>query len=228
MLKPFQNTINIFIADDHELIVDALKSRFNSSDLFHFAGRAKDKEELFQRMTSSIDILLLDRICEDRELLETIEVITQKYPSTKIVVLTGRDDLHFAKKVMNSGGQGYISKALSMDEICQALKKVCNGLMTFEIGPGYVDQSIYTEGIDKLTPREKQVLCLLSKGFDYQEVATILSKNAKKDIRSSTIEKHKGNAKDKLRDFGITNDISLGYWIAESKFVPRVEFYVTN
>lgn len=224
MVMKSEGQIKVFIVDDHELITDALKSRFNSDEELVFAGRAKDKEAFFERMKPEFDILLLDRILEDQELLTMIGEIKKKYSQTKVVILTGRDDLTFATKVLKNGASGYISKATSMDNICRSVKKIHNGSRALEIGPDYTDRTMYEEGIQKLTRREKQVLCLLSKGFDYKDIAEMLSRNGNKDIKPSTVEKHKGNAKEKLKGYGITNDISLGYWIAESNLVQELDF----
>ena len=219
-----ENLTKVFIVDDHNVIVDALKSRFNKEEGLIFGGRAKNIDELFQNMSSSVDILLLDKVLEDRALLEAVGEISKKFKKTKVVIFTGKDDLKFVQKAMASGVAGYISKTLSMDEICRALRKVNNGQMTFEIGPDN-GKANFEEEVKVLTNREKQVLCLLSKGYDYVEAAKFLSEKNNKEIKPSTIEKHKGNAKDKLKDLGVIhNDIGLGLWIAESKLCEDVNF----
>ena len=128
------HNIRVFIADDHSFIVDVLKSKFNQGQDFEFTGRASSIEELFMRLNGRTDLLLLDKMGETPEMLTVIEQVQTSFPLIKIVLLTGKEDLSFAKQALETGAKGYLSKSLSMEEVCRDLMKIHAGGLVIDLG----------------------------------------------------------------------------------------------
>lgn len=219
-------SIRVFIADDHGFIVDVLKSKFSQDEGFEFAGRASTMDELYQRLNGPvhIDILLLDKIGENPDMLAAIKKVQELKPAMKVVMLTGKEDLSFAKLSLEAGARGYLSKSLSMEEICQDLRKVHTGGVVIDLGKASLHQEDECMRAKELiTPTEKQVIALLCKGFRGKEVADLLSQVNGRNMEPATVDVHKRSIREKLRDFGVTNDASLGYWACQCKLLDGTE-----
>ncbi|MCO6477719.1 MAG: response regulator transcription factor [Phaeodactylibacter sp.] len=219
-----EKSIRVFIADDHSLLVDALKARFIQSGEFEFAGRASTMEELHARLNGQADVLLLDKMEDTREMLASIASIRNSCPAVKVVLLTGKEDLAFAKQALEEGARGYFSKSLSMEEIFQGLRKVHAGGVVIDLGkagPNREDERMKAKEL--ITPTEKQVIALLCRGFRGKEIAELLSQINGRNMEPSTVEVHKRRIREKLRDIGVTNDASLGYWACECNLLDGTE-----
>lgn len=145
-------------------------------------------------------------------------------PAVKVVLLTGKEDLAFAKQALEEGARGYFSKSLSMEEIFQGLRKVHAGGVVIDLGkagPNREDERMKAKEL--ITPTEKQVIALLCRGFRGKEIAELLSQINGRNMEPSTVEVHKRRIREKLRDIGVTNDASLGYWACECNLLDGTE-----
>jgi len=216
--------IRVFIADDHSFIVDVLKSKFSQDQDFAFAGRASSMEELFSRLNKQANLLLLDMMGEIPEMLAAIGKLQELFPAVRVALLTGKEDLSFAKMALEAGAKGYLSKSLSMEEVCQDLKKIHAGGIVIDLGkvsPYQDDECAQAKKL--ITPTEKQVIALLCKGFRAKEIAELLTSINRRNMEPATVEVHKRRIREKLKDYGITNDASLGYWACQCKLLDGNE-----
>lgn len=214
----------MFIADDHDLIVDALKSHFSQSRDFEFAGRASDMEELFSRFNGQADVLLLDKMAEIPEMLAAIEKIQESFPAINVVLLTGKEDLSFAKQALERGAKGYLSKSLGIEEIGRGLRKIHAGGIVIDLGKAKpLQENECMKAKELITFREKQVIALLVKGFRIKEIAELLTQINNKNIEPGTVEVHKKHIREKLKDYGVLNDASLGYWACQCNLLDGSE-----
>lgn len=216
----------VFIADDHQAIVDAIKVQIENEQDLAYKGAAVNQQELINRLNEQVDVLLLDVICDEPEFLALIRSIMDKYPLIRILILSGKEDLLFAQQTVECGARGYISKALGLADICSAIRKIYRfpNLNLIEL-PNVKPSDYERLEVKKLiTARELQVISLLCKGFTSEKIADFLSKiNKDKTIMVSTVKAHRKNIRTKLRDYDVTNDASLGYWIAKWDLLDGTE-----
>ncbi len=210
--------IKVFIADDHQAIIDGFKNLLAHEEDLSFGGEALNASELKQRINNNIDVLLLDVFDEEPEFLCLIKELSSKYPLLKILILSGRENLLFAQKTIECGAKGYISKVLRSKDIYNTVREVHKfPSMTILKLPN--SDPVDDEGMevkDLLTPRQLQVISLLCKGFrNNEEIAEFLGKINKKTIKAGAVQSHRRDIRARLRDYGITNDTSLGYWTAK-------------
>ena len=210
--------IRLFVAEDHSFIIDAFKTRLGRETDLEFSGSARNLTELFERLNGKSDVLLFDNIVEGRDetaFLNAITKIAKDQKQIKVVVFSVSSNLNFAKKAMEAGASGYLSKSLNMDEICEAVRKVYKGRNVLDLSDDD-DSDSEDEELKKLfTFRERQVICLLCKGFNNPDIADLLGKINKRPMSASTVETHRRNIRKKGQLFGITNDASLGYMVAK-------------
>ena len=213
--------IRVFITDDHQTIADGIKMNCVNSDTFEFAGRAKDIEALtpiLSQRSDKIDVLLLDTFGTDREFVQEVKTLNRDYPHLPILILTSNDNIHFARRLMDNGARGFLHKMLGIREIFESIKEVYtypNRQIT-RLPLANPDASEREEVKKLLTQREIQVIALMCRGFrNNEEIADLLSSINNKVLLPGTVQTHRRNIKKKLRDFGITNDSSLGYWVCK-------------
>lgn len=215
----------MFIADDHSFIVDVLRAKFSQDKDFEFIGRASDMEELFARLNDNVNVLLLDKIKDEiPEMLVAIEKVQELFPAIKVVLLTGKEDLDFAKQALEKGAKGYLSKSLSMEEVFHGLRKIYAGGIVIDLGKvNPLREDEYLQAKELITPREKQVIALLCRGLRTKKIAELLTQINDKNIEPGTVEVHKRNIREKLKGYGVTNDASLGYWACQHNLLDGIE-----
>ncbi|RFS18229.1 response regulator transcription factor [Emticicia sp. C21] len=177
--------INLLIADDHNVFVEGIESLLSDNDGLKVLGRCYNVEsvkEILQAFT--VDIILLDisfpRV-EDGLML--YDYLLQHHKSIKVIFLTMHDELSIVKRVMKKGGQGYLLKNTSKTELVQAIQTVYEGkkyINSFikELMDTHDKKSRKTSFFStneiRLSPREKEVLFLISEGYTTQQMATKL------------------------------------------------------
>ncbi len=211
--------IKVFISDDHQAIIDGLKNLMGHEKDLIYSGEARSETELKTKLKNKdIDVLLLDPFDYGKNFIKLVEYLSQEHTCMRILILSGEENLPFAHKTIKAGARGYVSKALRYKDIYETIRDIYH----------FPDQTpvklTKTAPIDKsgpmvkelLTHRQIQVISLLCKGYkNNEEIADFLSHINKKHISAGSVQAHRRDIRAKLRDFGITNDASLGYWTAK-------------
>lgn len=210
--------ISVFIADDHPAIITGIKDYLIRKEDFIFSGSASQIEEMLEALNGRVNVLLLDVFLDDTdEFCELVKSLRNQYPAMRILILSGKDNLHLAKSTIENGANGFISKVLNTEEISHAIHEVYRypDMKLIKIPSPMGTDKMEGEVKDLLTPREKQVISLLCRGFpNNREIAEILTGINGDRIMAATVQGHRRNIRAKLRDYGVTNDTSLGYWTA--------------
>jgi DNA-binding NarL/FixJ family response regulator len=185
--------INVHIADDHAMVVELLIPVINNSGIAHVTGFSHKLSECRKFLSSNCpDVLLLDINMTDGDGSVFCKEVHKCYPRMKIIALTGHDEYSSVILMLKNGASGYIIKSEAVSEVIEAINAVMNG----EI---YISQQMEqiirktTKAAVYLTPREKQVLRLASKGMSNLEIAeqlgighaTVLSFRKKLNLKLS-------------------------------------------
>jgi len=196
------NTIKIAIIDDHKILRDGLKALINEmegTEVVFEASNGKEFLTLLNTFTPDLAIIDINMPIMGGE--EAIRQAKIKQPLLKTIVLSMYSDEQYFNAMKQVGADGYIMKESDYDELTQAVTTVMRG-------GKYFSQQLLLNLIDKknskasisLTPREKEILILLSKGFSTHEIA------AKLFLSERTIEKHRSELLVKTES---ANSISL-------------------
>ncbi|GJM35451.1 MAG: putative two-component system response regulator, LuxR family protein [Saprospiraceae bacterium] len=212
--------IRVFVADDHGAIIDGFKNGLIREKDLVYVGSAGNLEELKSQLktkSDKIDVLLLDVLTEGSDFFSLIEEISKNNSGIKILILSGRENLGLAKKTIECGAKGYLSKVLRISDIFNTIREVFQfpHMTHIKLANPDIDEDERNQVKQLITPRELQVISLLCKGFpNNEEIAEFLVKINKKNITAAVVQTHRRNIRAKLRDYGVTNDASLGYWVA--------------
>ncbi|MGD9107416.1 MAG: response regulator transcription factor [Desulfobacterales bacterium] len=192
----------IVIAEDQTLVRQGLRSLLESEKRFKVVAEAGDGIEAIRLVEKhKPDLVLLDLAMPKMSGLSVLKDIKNRYPETKILVLTFHSSEEYILEAFESGANGYCLKKDSHAELLAAIKNILSG-KSF-ISPAISSKVLegYLEGrkklkkktsLETLTQREKEVLKLVGEGYSSIEIGDILC------ISSKTVDKHRSNIMNKV------------------------------
>ena len=178
--------IKLLIADDHVMFAQGLESLLR--DEFELAGAAGNGEELVE-MTLRLepDVVLVDISMPVLNGFDAVRRIRKSNSETKIIFLTMHDDATLLSEAFRCGASGYVLKQAAGEELVNAIKEVAHG--NSYVSPLLTDLpdepvKLHTQKTT-ITPRQREVLELISRGLTMKEIASQLN------ISTRTAESHK-------------------------------------
>ena len=188
-------TIKVLLVDDHEMVRLGLKSFLNLQADIEVQAEATDgKEGLRLALDLRPDVVVMDLVMPAMSGVEATLAILKDWPEARIVILTSYLDNEKIYPVLEAGARGYILKTSSAEEILAAIRKVDRGELAIEME---VEKKVehhrrYPALHDDLTAREREILALLTKGYDNQRIAD------ESFISLKTVKTHVSNILSKL------------------------------
>ncbi len=178
--------MRVLVADDHELVTDALKKYLKRIDPDVEVCRATKFEEAVDRVQGSdgFDLIILDLYFPDMPGLEGLARLRRQCPDVPIVMISGIADHHTMMDALDRGAAGFIPKDLPSTTIVKALElvlageryvpsRIVSGLSLAARARGHRRKSAHAAGsqLNELTLREHEVLSLLVEGKSNKEIA---------------------------------------------------------
>ena len=192
--------IHVVLADDHALVRAGIRALLEKIDRVEVVGEAGDGEralELVQDLQP--DVILLDIAMPGLSGFDVLKEINEKSPSVKVVILTVHDSEDYALHALRSGAEGYLPKSAASAELELALDHVMRGEKY--LSPSIARKVVfeYLKGthsgraeLAHLTPRQREVLTLISQGHSTKDIARILN------ISVKTVETHRAQLMERL------------------------------
>ncbi len=185
----------IFIVDDHQMIIEGLKSLLQNEKDIELVGSANSAERCLQFFKiHTCDVILMDINLPDTNGIELCEIITKKYPKVKVIALSTFTQGTYIRKMIENGANGYLLKNADKHEILKAINIVINGnnYITIEAEKALKYETELQNKLPKLTKREKEVLTLITNGF------TSIQISEKLFVSIDTVDSHRKNLHSKL------------------------------
>jgi two-component system NarL family response regulator len=197
----------IVIVDDHPMVAEGIQSILESyTDVEVIATLGTGQEIIDQVAALEPDVILLDLNLPGIGGLSTTEIVLERRPETRILILTMHDSPEYIASALSHGALGYVLKDVPTDEIKRAIDAVRAGQRYLCTGAkGSLDPYLAL-GREQLTNREQTILLELAQGRSNKEVALSL------DISVRTVETHRKNIKRKL---GISTTAGLTRYAME-------------
>jgi DNA-binding NarL/FixJ family response regulator len=208
------NKIRILIADDHKLIRETWSYILDSDPRFLVIGQCGDAEEAveFARIKHP-DVILMDINMSPISGLEATQRIRKISPASKIIGVSMHSQPVYAKKMLQMGARGYVTKNSPKEEMIKAIlevsqgnKFICEEIKNI-ISDQLLDENENTPNINSLTEREMQIINLIKEGQSSKEISINLN------ISLKTVEVHRHNILKKLK---LKNSASLVNFINTS------------
>jgi DNA-binding NarL/FixJ family response regulator len=199
--------MRILVADDHDIVRAGLKQLLNAQPSWEICAEAKTgREAVTLAQQFKPQVVVMDIGMPELNGLEATRKIRMLLPNAKIVILSMHFSDQLIRDITEAGAQGYVLKSDADRELVAAVRAVANGGSYFTskaantvIGPHHIpDPSSFRK---RLTPREREVVQLLSEGKSSKEAAVALSVSVK------TVETHRANVLRKLELHSISEII---------------------
>ena len=195
--------IRVLLVDDHALFRSGIRSLLQRQIDFAVVGEAADGVEGIKRCKQlKPDVVLLDLHMPGMSGVETLQLMQQDCPDIAVIMLTVSEESEDLALAMRAGAQGYLIKNIETDYLLRAIRRAHAGeIVVAEALTGKLVAQMYgtaqvpppVSDIDKLTPREKDILACLALGESNKFIARKL------DLAESTVKIHVQNVLKKLK-----------------------------
>lgn len=205
--------IRIILVDDHQIVLDGLRSLLDKDPSFDVMGAFSDPEKALAYLSvQTPDILLTDYSMPHMSGLELIRKAKALHPAIKSVLLSMHDEPSVVKEAMKQGINGFLLKNIQQVELKEALRKIYSGLMyiSAEITTQLLHHHLVDESESTLTERELEILKLITKEFSNKKIADELH------ISERTVETHRKNI---FRKTGTSSLVGLIKYAYANKIV---------
>ncbi|GMA46945.1 response regulator transcription factor [Tetragenococcus muriaticus] len=189
--------ISVLLVDDHEMVRLGVSSYLLVQDDIKVVGEASDGKEGYEKAIQlQPDVILMDLVMDEMDGIEATQLILEKWPTAKILIVTSFIDDEKVYPAMEAGAAGYLLKTSSAAEIADAIRATQRGeqVLESEVSDKMKQKRTYetTQLHEELTIREKEVLMLVAEGKSNQEIAEELF------ITLKTVKTHVSNILAKL------------------------------
>ncbi len=192
-------TWRVVLVDDHGLFLAGVRSQLGDEvEVVGEAGTVAEAVPLIKRLDP--DVVLLDVHLPDGKGDAIINAVAPERPGVKFLALSVSDAAEDVIAVIRAGARGYVTKTIAADDLTSAIGRVAQGDAVFSPRlAGFVldafrsgDRLTSSAELDELTPREREVLQLIARGYMYKEIA------ARLHISVKTVESHVSSVLRKL------------------------------
>jgi DNA-binding NarL/FixJ family response regulator len=163
--------IDVFITDDHTMLVEGLAKAIDSSDIARVSNVSANITDCRKALiTEQPDILLLDISLPDGSGVDFCKEVVSVYPSVKVIAITSHNEYSTARQMLDNGASGYILKNSSSEEVIEGIQAVFNGRRYI---CDEIDSLIRRRQSSEifLTGSERKVLKLIVEGYTNPEIA---------------------------------------------------------
>lgn len=216
-------TVRVFLVDDHAMFRAGVRAGLGEE--VEVVGEAGSVPEAVAAITATRpDVVLLDVHLPDGGGPAIIAGVRAGAPTPddehpRFLALSVSDAAEDVITVIRAGARGYVTKAISAADLTDAIERVAEGDVVFSpLLAGFVIDAFRASPavppsdpeLDRLTPRELEVMRLLARGYAYKEIAAELF------IGTKTVGTHASNV---LRKLQLSNRHQLTRWAAERRMI---------
>lgn len=209
--------IRVFIVDDHRLFLSGVRAELEGS--VEIVGDASDVDEAIDGIRNNDpDVVLVDVHMPGGGGLTVIDNVTETHPDTKFLALSVSDAAEDVIAMIRAGARGYVTKSIAPEELVESIERVHAGDAVFSprLAGFVLDAFADTISVpvdpelDQLTPREREVLRQIARGYSYKQVARRLS------ISVKTVETHVSAV---LRKLQLSSRYELARWASHRRII---------
>jgi two-component system, NarL family, response regulator LiaR len=195
-------TIRILVVDDHAVVREGLRAFLDLQDGFEVVGEAGDGDEAVsaaERLRP--DVVLMDLVMPRRDGVAAMRALRDRVPGARVIVLTSFLDEDKLLPALRAGAAGYLLKNAQPEELERAVRAAHAGEAVLDpVVAARLVEALAAGGdedpIDRLTPREREVLQLMGRGLPNKRIAREL------ELAEKTVKTHVGHVLAKL---GVTD-----------------------
>ena len=211
---------SVVIVDDHHLFRAGVRAELDG--LVEVLGDAATVEDAIRLVIEAEpDVVLLDVQMPGGGGVEVIRQVAVRRPTQRFLALSVSDAAEDVIAIIRAGARGYVTKTISGTELADAVRRVAEGDAVFSprlagfvldafAGAASLPPAEVDPELDQLSPREREVLRHIARGYLYKEIALRLG------ISSKTVEAHVSAV---LRKLQLSNRHELSRWAVERRLI---------
>jgi len=192
--------IRILLADDHTLVRAGIRALVEKLQAVKVVAEAKDGREAVRMVKEhKPNLILMDVAMPGLNGLEATARISKEFPGARVIILSMYANEEYVREAIKAGAAGYLVKRGAAAELEHAIMTVASGenyyspLITTRVSKNQAGQlSADRASIDRLTPRQREILQLIAERHSTKDIAGILN------ISIKTVETHRAQLMDRL------------------------------
>ncbi len=211
-------TPRLVLVDDHHLFRSGVRAELGGN--VDVVGEASDVQEAVSViLATSPEVVLLDVHLPGGGGQEVIRKVAPQAPDVRFLALSVSDAADDVIAIIRAGARGYVTKTISGPELADAIRRVTEddavfsprlaGFVLDAFAGGMTEREVDPQ-LDQLSPREREVLRHIARGYLYKEIAQRLS------ISTKTVEAHVSAV---LRKLQLSNRHELSRWAVERRLI---------
>jgi len=207
----------VVLVDDHGLFLAGVRAELGDAvEVVGEAGTVAEAIPLIRELGP--EVVLLDVHLPDGSGAAIIDAVASERPDVRFLALSVSDAAEDVIAIIRAGARGYVTKTISGTELQEAIERVASGDAVFSprlagfVLDAYRSEQAGESGseVDQLTPREREVLQLIARGYLYKEIA------ARLHISVKTVESHVSSV---LRKLQLSTRHELTRWATQHRLV---------
>lgn len=199
----------LMLIDDHPVVRQGLSSFLalqEDLEIVAEAGSLAEARSRLVQLQSGLDLVLLDVELPDGNGLSLIEELRGLPSEPRVLVLTSFLEGDYVREALSRGASGYLMKHAGTQVLLDGVRGALRGEMPLDAGAVRVLAQAHDEPGAELTPREREVLVLLTEGLSNRDISRRLG------VREKTVKSHLGNVFAKL---GVRDRTQAALWARE-------------
>lgn len=209
--------IQVAIVDDHQIVRTGFRELLSEDSSISIGFEAANGDEALEKLrTSPCDVLLLDISLPGKSGVDVLRTVRQRYPETKVLILSGFPEESYALAMIKNGASGYLCKDCERDDLLRAIHMVSAGrrYVSGRTAELLADEmSGERSGVlhDALSDRELQVFLRLARGESVSDIADQLHLSVKtiSTYRSRVTEKLNVSSNAELATYALRHGLIL-------------------
>ena len=210
--------IRVLVVDDHAVVREGLRAFLELQEGIEVVAEAADGREAVETAVRlSPDVVLMDLVMPRLDGVTAMRELRHSVPEARVIVLTSFLDDDKLLPALRSGAAGYLLKNAKPEELVRAVRAAHAGEALLDpVVAARLVETLAADGgeepLDRLTPREREVLVLIGRGFPNKRIALELG------LAEKTVKTHVGHVLAKL---GVTDRTQAAVLAVRAGLVPR-------
>lgn len=191
--------VRVLLADDHALVRAGIRALLTALPTVEVVGEVADGREAVRAIAGTQPhVVLMDIMMPGLNGLDATARIVKEFPSVRVVMLSMNANEEYVLQAMRAGARGYLLKNVEPRELAQAIAAVARGetyltaAVSKHVISAYVKRTGAANSLERLTPRQREILQFVAEGYTTKEIASALALSVK------TIEMHRAQLMEAL------------------------------
>jgi len=188
-----QNEITVMLVDDHSLVRKGFRRMLEDDPDIRVLGEAGSGREAIETARQlKPQVIVMDMSMPGMDGVEATREIRRIMPDALVLIVSMYSQENYVRNAFEAGARGYILKNADEVDLASAIREVASGNQVIDpnISPG--GREAESDSLDRLTPRERQILQLIAEGNSNKEIAALLG------LSVHTVAVHRANLMDRL------------------------------